>query len=191
MNSATYIVFVKRLALVTLLSAIAPAAFADPQYALQRDVDHVWTMTAAALVLFMQGGFLLLEAGQVRAKNAVNVAQKNLVDFVLSAVCFGMVGFTLMFGASVGGWIGWDSGTALFGGAEPWTLTFFVFQLVFCGTAATVVSGAVAERMAMSGYIAMTILISTVLYPVTGHWAWGGLLNGSDVPWLAAKGFRL
>ena len=189
MNSATYIVFVKRLALVTLLSAIAPAAFADPQYALQSDVDHVWTMTAAALVLFMQGGFLLLEAGQVRAKNAVNVAQKNLVDFVLSAVCFGMVGFTLMFGASVGGWIGWDSGTALFGGAEPWTLTFFVFQLVFCGTAATVVSGAVAERMAMSGYIAMTILISTVLYPVTGHWAWGGLLNGSDVPWLAAKGF--
>jgi len=83
MNCATYIHIVKRLALAILLCAVAPAALADPQYALQSDVDHVWTMTAAALVLFMQGGFLLLEAGQVRAKNAVNVAQKNLVDFVL------------------------------------------------------------------------------------------------------------
>ena len=146
-------------------------------------------MTAAALVLFMQAGFLLLEAGQVRAKNAVNVAQKNLVDFVLSAVCFGLVGFAFMFGASINGWVGWDSGLAVFGGTDPWTLTFFVFQLVFCGTAATVVSGAVAERMAMSGYIAVTILISTVLYPVTGHWAWGGLLNNSEEPWLAAMGF--
>ena len=179
----------KRLSLIALLCALSPSVFANSQYALQSDVDHVWTMTAAALVLFMQAGFLLLEAGQVRAKNAVNVAQKNLVDFVLSAVCFGLVGFALMFGASVGGWIGWDNELAVFGGADPWTLTFFVFQLVFCGTAATVVSGAVAERMAMSGYISITILISTVLYPVTGHWAWGGLLNGSDEPWLAAMGF--
>ncbi|CAG0904863.1 unnamed protein product, partial [Cyprideis torosa] len=105
---------------------ITRAAIAEPQqYALQSDVDHVWTMTAAALVLLMQGGFLLLEAG----------------------------------------------------------------QLVFCGTAATVVSGAIAERMAMTGYIVLTILIATVIYPIAGHWAWGGLLNGSKEPWLAAMGF--
>ena len=179
----------KNLAAFAFLFLLSPTAVADPQYALQSDVDHVWTMTAAALVLFMQGGFLLLEAGQVRAKNAVNVAQKNLVDFVLSAVCFGLVGFAFMFGSSIEGWIGWDNELAIFGGADPWTLTFFVFQLVFCGTAATVVSGAVAERMAMSGYITITILIAAVIYPVSGHWAWGGLLNGSEEPWLAAMGF--
>ncbi|MFK7855880.1 MAG: ammonium transporter [Granulosicoccus sp.] len=175
--------------LFLLLCMLSPAAIAEPHYALQSDVDHVWTMMAAALVLFMQAGFLLLEAGQVRAKNAVNVAQKNLVDFSLSAVCFGLVGFAFMFGNSIDGWIGWDGGLAFFGGADPWTLTFFVFQLVFCGTAATVVSGAVAERMSMSGYIAITVLIAAVIYPVSGHWAWGGLLNDSEEPWLASKGF--
>jgi Amt family ammonium transporter len=146
-------------------------------------------MTAAALVLFMQGGFLLLEAGQVRAKNAVNVAMKNLVDFTVSAVAFGLIGFSLMFGASAGGWIGWEPAFLAFGAAEPWTLTFFVFQLMFCGTAATIMSGAVAERMALGGYVVMALLLAAVIYPVAGHWAWGGLLNGSEDPWLARLGF--
>ena len=165
------------------------ASAGSGEAALQSDLDHVWTMTAAALVLFMQGGFLLLEAGQVRAKNAVNVAMKNVVDFTVSAVAFGLIGFSVMFGASAGGWIGWEPAFLAFGAAEPWALTFFVFQLMFCGTAATIMSGAVAERMALGGYVAMAALLAGVIYPVAGHWAWGGLLNGSDEPWLAGLGF--
>ncbi len=176
-------------AFAAIVASLVAGPSAASDFALQSDVDHVWTMTAAALVFLMQGGFLLLEAGQVRAKNAVNVAQKNIIDFVFASVCFGLVGFAVMFGDSRGGWIGWSSDLAFFGAAEPWTLTFFVFQLVFCGTAATIVSGAAAERMTMTGYVAATMLVAIVIYPVAGHWAWGGLLNGSDEPWLAAMGF--
>ena len=166
-----------------------PANAATSQFALQSNLDHVWTMTAAALVFFMQAGFLLLEAGQVRSKNSVNVAQKNLVDFILSTVAFGLVGFALMFGTSQGGFWGWDDRLAVFGAADNWSMTFFVFQLVFCGTAATILSGAVAERMNMRGYILCTLLLSLLIYPVAGHWAWGGLLTGDETPYLAAKGF--
>lgn len=174
---------------MVLAAALPGQAEAAERFALQSDLDHVWTMMAAALVLAMQGGFLLLEAGQVRAKNAVNVAQKNLIDFVLSTAAFGLVGYALMFGGSLGGWVGWSWDLAFFNATESWSLTFFVFQLVFCGTAATIVSGAVAERMAMSGYIAITLMIGLVIYPVSGHWAWGGLLTGSEEPFLARLGF--
>ena len=168
-----------------------PAAAADipDAFALQGDVDHVWTATAAALVFLMQAGFLLLEAGSVRSKNSVNVAQKNLMDFVISTISFGALGYMLMFGTSVGGWIGWQPELLAFGSTGDWSLTFFVFQLMFCGTAATVMSGAVAERMTINGYLLGALLIATVIYPVAGHWAWGGLLNGSDAPILASYGF--
>lgn len=178
----------KSLFLALLLCVLVSEAQAAT-FAYQSDVDHVWTIVAAALVLMMQAGFLLLEAGQVRAKNAVNVAQKNLVDFLLSTMAFGLVGFAFMFGASAGGIIGWSAELAFFNADEDWQLTFFVFQLVFCGTAATIVSGAVAERMRMSGYIACALLIAVVIYPVSGHWVWGGLLTGSEAPWLASLGF--
>lgn len=178
----------KALPLALIFSVVSSSAEAS-EFAQQSDLDHVWTMVAAALVLLMQGGFLLLEAGQVRAKNAVNVAQKNVLDFVLSAVAFGLIGFAMMFGASAGGFVGWSSELAFFNTQEDWSLTFFVFQVVFCGTAATIVSGAVAERMRMSGYIVCTLSIAVIIYPVSGHWAWGGLLNGSDEPWLAGMGF--
>ncbi|MFK7762161.1 MAG: ammonium transporter [Roseobacter sp.] len=159
------------------------------KFALQSNLDHVWTMTAAGLVFMMQAGFLLLEAGHVRSKNSVNVAQKNLMDFVLSTLAFGSVGFALMFGASQGGWVGFDSSALFFGATEDWSMTFFVFQLVFCGTAATIVSGAVAERMSMVGYVSCTLILATLIYPLVGHWAWGGLLNGDENPFLAAMGF--
>lgn len=161
----------------------------EEKFALQSDLDHVWTMTAAALVFFMQAGFLLLEAGSVRSKNSINVAHKNLMDFALSSLCFGLIGFSLMFGNSVGGWIGFSSDYALFAFEGEWTLTFFVFQMMFCGTAATIVSGAVAERASMVGYFCITLVIAVFIYPVVGHWAWGGLLTGSDTPWLASLGF--
>jgi Amt family ammonium transporter len=176
------------------LMGMAAAAGGAPEtipeiFALQGDVNHVWTATAAALVFFMQAGFLLLEAGAVRSKNSVNVAQKNLMDFVMSTVCFGALGYMLMFGNSVGGWIGWQPELLFFGSAGDWSLTFFVFQLMFCGTAATIMSGAVAERMTINGYIFGALLIATLIYPVAGHWAWGGLLNGSEEPLLAKYGF--
>jgi len=176
---------------VALLALAAPAAAADtaPATALQSDLDHVWVLTAAALVFFMQVGFLLLEAGTVRSKNSVNVAQKNLMDFLVSTATFGGVGFMLMFGASQSGLFGWDTSLLFFGAADDWAMAFFVYQLMFCGTAATIMSGAVAERMSINGYLIGAVLIALVIYPVAGHWAWGGLLGAEGAPYLASKGF--
>lgn len=155
----------------------------------QTNSDHIWTMTAAALVLAMQFGFLLLEAGMVRSKNSINVAQKNISDFFLAVVVFYLFGFALMFGPSVSGWIGGVGELSLFDQMEDWPYTFFVFQAVFVGTAATIVSGAVAERMKFGGYLLMSIVIAALIYPVFGHWAWGNLLIGENAAWLADKGF--
>lgn len=175
--------------LTAICCLAAPAQAAGDRFALQSDLDHVWTMTAAGLVFMMQAGFLFLEAGSVRSKNSVNVAHKNLLDFVLSTFCFGLLGFSIMFGDSVSGLFGYSPDLALFGFEGQWTYTFFVFQMMFCGTAATIVSAAVAERAAMTGYIILTILISLFIYPVVGHWAWGDILSGQDKSWLASMGF--
>jgi len=104
----------------------------------QTNIDHVWTMLAAALVFLMQGGFLLLEAGLVRSKNSINVAQKNIADFIIAGCAFWLLGFGVMFGPSVGGWFGFES--PFWNHSGDWDFTFFVFQLVFCGTAATICS---------------------------------------------------
>ena len=153
----------------------------------QVNLDHVWTMVAAALVFLMQGGFLLLEAGLVRSKNSINVAQKNIADFVVATCAFYLVGFALMFGPTVEGLFG--IGGFAFNHRDDWDFTFFVFQLVFCGTAATILSGAVAERMKFSGYLFATLIVSMLVYPVYGHWAWGNLLIGDNTAWLADLGF--
>ncbi|RED53835.1 methyl-accepting chemotaxis protein [Aestuariispira insulae] len=155
----------------------------------QSNLDHVWTMVAAALVLSMQGGFLLLEAGLVRSKNSINVAQKNMADLIVSGMVFGGVGFMLMFGDSMGGFIGLEWDLFAFDTLPDWTLTFFIFQVTFCGTAATIVSGAVAERMNYVGYLVATLLIALIIYPVFGHWSWGNLLNGDNPAFLADQGF--
>lgn len=165
------------------------AMLAEIEAGQQMRLNHVWTMTAAALVLFMQAGFLLLEAGMVRSKNSINVAQKNLVDFVLSVAVFHLFGFAVMFGASHAGLIGWSRDLAAMGQAAPWVLTFFVFQAMFAGTAGTIVSGAVAERMRFSGYMWATALIAVMIYPVIGHWAWGNLLDPANETWLTRQGF--
>ncbi len=155
----------------------------------QTNSDHIWTMTAAALVLMMQFGFLLLEAGMVRSKNSINVAQKNISDFFLAVVVFYLFGFGIMFGASESGWLGSVSELGMFNKMEEWPYTFFVFQAVFVGTAATIVSGAVAERMKFGGYLLISIVIAAFIYPVYGHWAWGNLLIGDNPAWLADAGF--
>ncbi|PIZ53956.1 ammonium transporter, partial [Candidatus Woesearchaeota archaeon CG_4_10_14_0_2_um_filter_57_5] len=132
-----------------------------------------------AMVFFMQGGFAMLETGLTRAKNASNIMMKNLMDFAAGSIGFWMVGYGLMFGA--GNLIYGKEGFFL-NSPDPWTMTFFMFQLVFAATAATIVSGAVSERIQFKGYLLYSVFITAFLYPVIGHWIWG---QG----WLAAKGF--
>ena len=149
-------------------------------------IDIVWVLIAAALVFMMQAGFCCLESGSVRSKNSINVAAKNFADFCISAGVFWFVGFGLMFGASHNGLIGTEN--FLFSLTDPKSATFFVFQLMFCGTATTIVSGAIAERARYTGYLLISLVVALLIYPIFGHWAWGGAFGG-DSGWLAALGF--
>ena len=174
--------------LVFGLIAVAPTTAQEPALGQDKSLlDYVWVMTSAALVFLMQAGFMSLESGLSRAKNSINVAVKNLGDFIVAVLGFWLVGFGVMFGASRGGWIG--SGWMLFGPVDPWVATFFVFQAVFVGTAATIVSGAIAERTRFGLYLLLSTLVSVLIYPVFGHWAWGGLLLPDQQGWLEARGF--
>jgi Amt family ammonium transporter len=148
-------------------------------------LDIMWTLLAAVLVFLMQAGFAMLEAGFTRAKNAANIIMKNLMDFSMGSLVFWMVGFGLMFGTNDTGWFGTDS---FFYAADPSTgeglfgMAFFMFQTVFAATAATIVSGAVAERTKFGAYLVYTVFITAVIYPVFGSWVWGG-------GWLTGLGF--
>lgn len=147
-----------------------------------------WVLLCTVLVCMMQIGFLWLEVGMVRRKNAINVAIKNMADFCISALLFWAIGFGLMFGVSGTGLFG--SSLHFFSSADPWAQVFFFFQLAFCGTAVTIVSGAVAERMTFPGYLLVAGLGAGIVYPLFGHWAWGSLLNGdASQGWLEARGF--
>ena len=151
-------------------------------------LDVSWLLICAALVMLMQAGFTCLETGLVRSKNNINVATKNFADFCLSTAIFWSIGAALMFGTTYGGLIG----TTTFSferGTEPWLVAFLIFQIIFCGTATTIVSGAVAERMRFWAYLAVTTVLASVIYPVIGHWIWGGIESGIPSGWLAARGF--
>jgi Amt family ammonium transporter len=155
----------------------------------QSHADYVWTLIAAALVFFMQAGFALVECGFTRAKNAINIMMKNLMDFSMGSLAYWAVGFGIMFGATNTGWFG-TSGFFLSDfkvGGDPWVLAFWMFQVVFCATAATIVSGAMAERTRFIGYLLYSVVISAFIYPVFGSWAWGSLFNGNG--WLEGLGF--
>lgn len=137
-------------------------------------LDTIWTLLGAALVFFMQAGFAMVETGFTRAKNAGNIIMKNLMDFAIGTVVFWFIGFGLMFGGDsplVGGldlFIRGDYSSSI-----P-TFAFVIFQTVFCATAATIVSGAMAERTKFSSYCLYSLIISAVIYPISGHWIWGG-----------------
>lgn len=155
----------------------------------QDNLNYIWTIIAACLVFFMQAGFALVETGFTRAKNAVNIIMKNVMDVSAGGLAFFLVGFGIMFGTSAGGWIGTDGFLLMEIGdySVEWSYTFFFFQAVFAATAATIVSGAVAERTAFNAYLIFSIVITAFIYPVFGSWAWGSLFNGSG--WLEGLGF--
>ncbi len=152
------------------------------------NVPVLWMSIAALLVFLMQVGFLLIEAGTVRAKNSTNVAQKNVSDMIICLFCYTFVGFGIMFGVSAGGYIG-------MGGTQPvlqeqglWPVAL-VFNLAFCAVTATIVSGAVAERMRIGAYFVSTVAIATLVFPVFGHWTWGNTIIESNSAFLADLGF--
>lgn len=146
-------------------------------------VDTIWVLLGAVLVFFMQAGFAMVETGFTRAKNAGNIIMKNLMDFAVGTLVFWFIGFGLMFagnGPLVGGLDLFLRGN--YASSIP-SSAFIIFQTVFCATAATIVSGAMAERTKFSAYLLYSLIISAVIYPISGHWIWGG-------GWLSQLGFH-
>ena len=177
---------------VALLLALPATGLADevPVTAedVQNNLNFVWTLIAAFMVFIMQAGFAMVETGFTRAKNACNIIMKNLMDFSVGSIAFWAVGFGLMFGTS-NGFFG--TSDFFFSGATgddaPWNFAFWMFQVVFAATAATIISGAVAERTKFSAYLVYSALVSAVIYPISGSWAWGSLFHGGG--WLENLGF--
>ncbi len=151
-------------------------------------IDILWVLFCSVLVLIMQGGFLFLESGLTRKKNAINVALKNAADFALTFLIWWLISFGIMFGASYQGVVGTDSFMFEVSRQNPFNATFFIFQAMFCATAATIISGAIAERTKYLGYKLITLVVVSLIYPVFGHWTWGGL-NETRPGYLAESGF--
>ncbi len=188
-SSRAYTVAAVTALFLFLLPALAGAQDSPDAEVLQGNLNIVWTAVAAFLVLFMQPGFAMLEAGFTEAKNAVNIMMKNFMDLSVGALAFYFVGFGLMFGATENGWVG-GSLFALSGvQGSDWTYTFWMFQVVFAATAATIVSGAVAGRTKFGAYLLASIVICLFIYPIFGKWAWGSLLLDNGAGWLEGRGF--
>lgn len=155
----------------------------------QTNANYVWTLVAAFLVFFMQAGFAMVETGFTRAKNAVNIMMKNLMDFSIGSLGYWAIGFGLMFGVSQTGWFGTDGFffNDFLKEKDPWLYAFWMFQVVFAATAATIVSGAMAERTKFISYLFYSVAISAFIYPIFGSWAWGSLYHGKG--WLENLGF--
>jgi Amt family ammonium transporter len=182
-------------ALLTTGALIIPhTAIAAEESLSQANANILWTLIAAVLVMFMQAGFAMVECGFTRAKNAANILMKNALDFSVGAIVFFLFGFAIMFGTDIGGFIG-SSGFALSGynATTPdgqWALTFWFFQSVFAATAATIVSGGIAERTKFPAYILVSLFVTAIIYPISGHWAWGSLWLGDPAAgWLEGMGF--
>ncbi|NIP86103.1 MAG: ammonium transporter [Planctomycetales bacterium] len=188
------------------VAVVAPPAGEESEEGLSvasvlADVDVLWTCLAAFLVFFMQAGFAMVESGFTRAKNACNIMMKNLMDFSIGSIAFWMVGFGLMFGLTQGwygtSWFFFDpsqAGTS-FDAADPqgsagaFGWAFLIFQTVFAATAATIVSGAMAERTKFVSYLCYSVGITVLVYPIFGSWCWNGLVTSTGSGWLEGKGF--
>lgn len=179
-----------------LLTAQEGASVEELQAAIetvQTNANILWTLLAACLVFWMQAGFAFVESGFTRAKSAAHIMMKNMLDMSIGALSYWALGFGLMFGVSTAVYVGGDhfflspdNGAA----DGQWEYTFWMFQVVFAATAATIVSGAMAERTKFQGYLIYSVVISAFIYPVFGHWAWGTLLLGDQSgAWLANVGF--
>ena len=169
-----------RCVLVLLGLGIAFAAFADAD-STSAAIDTVWILLAAVLVFLMQAGFAMLETGLTRAKNAANILMKNLMDFSIGSLAFWAVGYGLMFGASKAGLVGFShfflgatSATDAGSIETASTFAFWLFQAVFAATAATIVSGSMDERTRFPAYMVYSVFVTALIYPVAGHWIWGG-----------------
>ena len=166
--------------MTSLFLAITPDELAS-------SLDTVWMLLAAMLVFFMQPGFALCEAGFTRSKNTANILFKNFVDFVLGSLLFWFLGFGLMFGSNGEGFVGMPNfgDLSFFDNGLP-VEGFLIFQTVFCATSATIVSGAMAERTKFSMYVVYSFFISLLIYPISGHWTWGGgwLCNGDETSFM-------
>ncbi len=145
-------------------------------------LDTLWVLLGAMLVFWMQPGFALVEAGMTRSKNSANILMKNFCDFMFGSVLYWIIGYSLMYGAG-SDFIGWEGFCFIGSDSNVPAECSFIFQTVFCATAATIVSGAMAERTKFSMYIVFSVLTSAIIYPIEGHWSWGG-------GWLSAMGFH-
>ena len=171
----------------------SPAELQAAIETVQTNANILWTLLAACLVFWMQAGFAFVESGFTRAKSAAHIMMKNMLDMSIGALSYWALGFGLMFGVSTAVYVGGDhfflspdNGTA----DGQWEYTFWMFQVVFAATAATIVSGAMAERTRFQGYLIYSVVISALIYPVFGHWAWGTLLlSDQSGAWLANVGF--
>lgn len=173
-------------------SASAPADKAAIE-TLQLNINYVWIILTGALVFNMQAGFAMVELGFARAKNSINIVMKNFLDFCISTIAFLFIGCGLMFGKSWGGLIGTDSFWLSHFPSDSGMWVFWFFQVVFAGTACTIVSGAMAERTKFVGYLVYAAVLAGIIYPICGHWAWGsfggGYGLGGEKGWLEALGF--
>ncbi len=175
----------KKLLVFGCMVFFSAATRADGDTPSKEAIDVIWLATASALVFFMQAGFALLESGLSRSKNCINVVMKNYTDVCVGSIIFWLVGFGLMFGSNPTGWYG-QSGFAMQTG-ESWDFSYLLFQTMFAATAATIVSGAMAERTIFGSYLVGTAIITGFIYPIFGSWAWGSFFEGQG--WLAAMGF--
>ncbi len=180
-----------KLSMIAMLTPVQDAAATAPEPSLSQGVaDIMWLCLTAFLVFFMQAGFAMVESGMTRAKNSANIMMKNLMDFCFGALLFWAVGYAIMYSSGDSNFFGFDKALAFLGSSNAPTDTAgyalsasWLFQVVFAATAATIVSGAMAERTKISSYLIYSIVISAIIYPISGHWIWGG-------GWLGDMGMR-
>lgn len=178
-------IFLTLLLYITELSLANSAETVTQDLSIKESLDTVWIVTAAALVFFMQSGFALLESGMSRAKNAINVVMKNYLDVCIGSIVFWIVGYGLLFGDNLSGFIG--TSHFLLNDHDDMDYSLLLFQTMFAATAVTIVSGAMAERTRFDAYLVGAVIISGIIYPIFGSWVWGSLYSGKG--WLAEMGF--